>query len=334
MRYNPGRERLGPRTSLGSGLHQFFFPDAPAAALEGYLFAVVCCAAAFALRFVIEPFLEEHSAFLLFALSIAVSAIRAGFGPGVFATILGAIGGLYFFPPVGEIFFIAPEFRLTFIVELSLFLVVGVILSWLGGELRRLRWKAAAIAEDRKQILESITDGFEALDRDCRFVYVNQAAAELAKGAQADLIGGNIWDLIPEWRGTVVEQKFHEVLENCIPARFEYQSKDLRWLEFHVHPAKDGGLTVYFSDITGRKVVEQRLRETLSERDDALRDVQLLSGLLPICASCKRIRDEQGWQPLESYISGHSQATFTHGLCPDCARTYFNELHRMSKPPR
>ncbi len=331
MRYKP---RRNSRPSLGSALHRWLFPLAPAAAFKVYAFALVCCGAAFALRYAIEPFLHEHSAYLLFTLAIAVSAIRGGFGPGVFATILGAVGGLYFFPPVGEIFTIAPEFRLTFTVELLLFLVVGVILSWLGGELRHLRWKANDLAEDRKQILESITDGFEALDKDCRFVYINPAAAQLLNGRRSELIGANIWEEIPELRGTLIENKFHEVLENGTPVRFEYQSEGLQWLEFHVHPAKAGGLTAYFSDITGRKEVEQRLRETLAERDDALKDVRLLSGLLPICASCKRIRDESGWRQLETYISEHSQATFTHGLCPDCAKTYFNELHNLSHKPR
>lgn len=51
------------------------------------------------------------------------------------------------------------------------------------------------------------------------------------------------------------------------------------------------------------------------------RNVRVLSGLLPICAWCKRIRDEKGqWEQLELYISDHSEADFTHGMCPDCAR--------------
>ena len=55
------------------------------------------------------------------------------------------------------------------------------------------------------------------------------------------------------------------------------------------------------------------------------REVRLLSGLLPICAWCKRVRDEKDqWQPLEVYIHDHSEADFTHGLCPDCARELVN----------
>ncbi len=66
---------------------------------------------------------------------------------------------------------------------------------------------------------------------------------------------------------------------------------------------------------------ERALRLQLEE---ALARVKQLSGLLPICARCKKIRDEQGqWNPLEVYITERSEAGFTHGLCPECARDYF-----------
>jgi len=60
-----------------------------------------------------------------------------------------------------------------------------------------------------------------------------------------------------------------------------------------------------------------------SELQAALAEVHQLSGLLPICAWCKRIRDDDGnWQQIESYITVHSEADFTHGICPDCAQKH------------
>ncbi len=54
------------------------------------------------------------------------------------------------------------------------------------------------------------------------------------------------------------------------------------------------------------------------------KEVGLLEGLLPICASCKKIRDKNNeWQQLEAYISHHSEATFTHGMCPECAKKFY-----------
>jgi uncharacterized paraquat-inducible protein A len=65
------------------------------------------------------------------------------------------------------------------------------------------------------------------------------------------------------------------------------------------------------------------------EKDLALaeREVTLLSGLLPICANCKRIRDDHGdWQQVEVYISKHSQAEFSHGICPQCLQNLYPEI--------
>jgi hypothetical protein len=60
---------------------------------------------------------------------------------------------------------------------------------------------------------------------------------------------------------------------------------------------------------------------------DALANVKSLSGLLPICASCKKIRDDKGyWSQVESYIQKHSDATFTHGICPDCIKKLYPAL--------
>ena len=62
----------------------------------------------------------------------------------------------------------------------------------------------------------------------------------------------------------------------------------------------------------------------------ALQEVKTLSGLLPICSSCKRIRndDDNTWQQIEAYIASHSDADFTHGICPDCAHRLYPDLYR------
>ena len=68
------------------------------------------------------------------------------------------------------------------------------------------------------------------------------------------------------------------------------------------------------------------LKETIARLQQALDEVQLLKGLLPICASCKRIKDEhETWQVMESYITAHSGAKFSHGICPECMRKLYPE---------
>ncbi len=69
------------------------------------------------------------------------------------------------------------------------------------------------------------------------------------------------------------------------------------------------------------------LRSTIDDLQRARREVKQLGGLLPICANCKKIRDDTGyWNQLESYIKKHSEARFTHSLCPDCAKELYPEI--------
>ncbi len=69
-----------------------------------------------------------------------------------------------------------------------------------------------------------------------------------------------------------------------------------------------------------RKAIEEKRQKAVRDREQALEEIKILRGFLPICASCKKIRDDKGtWTQLEAYISDHSQAEFSHGLCPECA---------------
>ncbi len=73
------------------------------------------------------------------------------------------------------------------------------------------------------------------------------------------------------------------------------------------------------NDISGRKRDEAERERLVVERQKALWEVKALSGMLPICASCKKIRDDKGyWNQIENYIGTHTAATFSHGICPDC----------------
>lgn len=80
------------------------------------------------------------------------------------------------------------------------------------------------------------------------------------------------------------------------------------------------------TDVTIRKEAELENARLVAELRDALERVKRLQGLLPICAHCKKIRDDQGyWNQIENYISEHSEADFTHGICPECAEKYYKE---------
>ena len=84
------------------------------------------------------------------------------------------------------------------------------------------------------------------------------------------------------------------------------------------------GIVESFQDITLRKKMEAERERLIQELESALSEVRVLRGLLPICAACKKVRDEDGvWSEVENYISNRSEAEFTHGMCPDCLRKYY-----------
>ena len=73
--------------------------------------------------------------------------------------------------------------------------------------------------------------------------------------------------------------------------------------------------------------MRKRIKEEHEKLLHAMKEIKTLSGLLPICASCKKIRDDKGyWNQLESYIQKHSEAKFSHGLCPDCMEKLYGNL--------
>jgi hypothetical protein len=76
-----------------------------------------------------------------------------------------------------------------------------------------------------------------------------------------------------------------------------------------------------FGDLLRLRRANELLQTRTRELEGALAKIKTLSGLIPICASCKKIRDDNGyWQQLEQYLTEHSEADFTHGLCTDCLK--------------
>jgi GAF domain-containing protein len=68
------------------------------------------------------------------------------------------------------------------------------------------------------------------------------------------------------------------------------------------------------------------------ELEQALNEVKTLQGLMPICASCKKVRDDQGyWSEIEQYVEEHSKAQFSHGICPDCVKRLYPNLEKPNK---
>jgi PAS domain S-box-containing protein len=128
--------------------------------------------------------------------------------------------------------------------------------------------KQAAQQELHQQttnILESISDAFVAVDQDWRFTYVNPQAEQLLQKTRDELLGQKAWDVYPEVIGTTFYQEFYRAIAQKITVRFEEFFPTLNtWFEVHAYSSKNN-LSVYFRDITERKLAEEALRQREQE---------------------------------------------------------------------
>ena len=172
-------------------------------------------------------------------------------------------------------------------------------------------------------------------DESGRFVYVNQQLATRFCISVTDWLGKTDAELFPSETARAVEENDLSVLNDECTREIEEivptpDGKSRYWLS-HKFVLRDGdgqrqigGLSF---DITERKQAEQERERLLSELRDALSAVKTLKGLIPICASCKNIRDDEGyWKQIEFYLCEHSELEFTHGICPACLERLYPDF--------
>ena len=201
------------------------------------------------------------------------------------------------------------------------------------------RTKVQAELRKSEQRFQEFMDNSPALayikDDHGRFLYVNKRLAEEFERPVSDWLGRTDQDIIPADAARVLEDHdlsvFNDgqtrVLDEIVPLpsgsvrhylSYKFLLRDDRGTE------QLGGLSF---DITDRKKAEHERERLVSELQEALAQVKTLKGFLPICASCKNIRDDEGyWQQIESYLCDHADVEFSHGICPACIEKYYPEF--------
>ena len=113
--------------------------------------------------------------------------------------------------------------------------------------------------------------------------------------------------------------------------RHKLASGEIKDVEVFSGPISRDGEEMLFSiihDISERRTHEREREQLIVKLEQALAEIKTLRGILPICASCKKIRDAEGnWTILETYIRQYSEADFTHGICPDCVGQLYSDLN-------
>ena len=174
-----------------------------------------------------------------------------------------------------------------------------------------------------------MSDAVLVVDRQDRVLDLNPAARRLL-GVGPSAVGQPVAQALasrPEIRDTLSQPAVVEVQTEIV-----WKDPKPRYIELRVSALRDrrgerAGQFAVLREVTDRKQAEAERERLIAELRQALRDIKNLRGLLPICASCKKIRDDQGyWQSLEQYVTEHSEAQFTHGLCPECMMRLYPEF--------
>ncbi len=190
--------------------------------------------------------------------------------------------------------------------------------------------------EHFRRLFEDAPLAYQSLNADGRLLQVNTTWLKVLGYRRPEVIGRPFADFVapPD------VSRFYESFEKFKAAgemqgvQLDLKRKDgaLLTVEFHgrVHMNERGFVEqthCVFHDITTRKRAEEERKRLIDDLATALTEVKKLSGLLPICANCKKIRDDEGyWQQVEKYIQDRSEARFSHSICPECARKLYPEL--------
>ncbi len=196
------------------------------------------------------------------------------------------------------------------------------------------------VIDDRfKGLVENATDIIYWTDAKGFFTVVNPTAMRVMRFAEHELVGKHFTDLIEATHRAAALAFYQRQFRDRLPhSYYEFPAVtgtgSIVWFGQNVRALfDDAGLIIGFEavarDITERKALEQDRERLIDQLREALASVKVLRGLLPICACCKMVRNDQGyWQQIEGYLREHTDAEFTHGLCPGCLETYYKQIEQ------
>jgi PAS domain S-box-containing protein len=218
-------------------------------------------------------------------------------------------------------------------------LVPAIERELISAQTRRARHKAESAAQYLASIVESSEDAIYGKTLDSVIVSWNPAAERIYGYAAEEIVGRSIAILFPLDRRDELLEIMAGIRRGEIVGF--HQTERLRKdgtvipMSVTISPIRnlEGkviGASAIGRDISKLKKADDERLKLIDELTQALAHVKTLSGLLPICASCKRIRDDKGyWQQVETYITRHSEAVFTHGICPECLKTFNRDVDKL-----
>jgi two-component system, cell cycle sensor histidine kinase and response regulator CckA len=201
---------------------------------------------------------------------------------------------------------------------------------------RRRRRQAEADVAHLAAIVESSEDAIISTNFSGIVTSWNRGAERIFGYAPAEMVGHPVANLVPRECPNEMPGIWDQLKRGERVPRFEtrHLCKDGRRIDVSVaiSPIKDSlgqvaGASIIARDVTELKRSEAERLQLIAELTETLAKVRALSGLLPMCASCKKIRNDDGyWEQVETFIRNHSSADFTHSICPQCADRLYPDL--------
>ncbi len=195
----------------------------------------------------------------------------------------------------------------------------------------RLYEEAERLRAFNANIVNSIGEGISIIDTDGRFLFVNPRGAAIIGYTPEEMIGQNWRSFVSSEALALTEAEAANRLQGVAGQYETYgTARDGRHVPLIAssRPIFEAGRVIgtlsAFVDITELKRAEEERERLIAELKEALANIKTLKGLIPICASCKKIRTDEGfWQQVDVYIRDHSEVEFSHGLCPDCLKKLY-----------
>jgi PAS domain S-box-containing protein len=188
-----------------------------------------------------------------------------------------------------------------------------------------------------RALIEYSSDCITLTDVRGNVIYSSNASIALTGYTPDELIHRSIFDLVHPDDLAASRAVFTGCLRSAgqpytLELRLQHKDESYRWLQCvlqnRMHDPAVKALVLNYRDISDRKHLEAERDKLVAELTEAANSMKVLRGLLPICASCKQIRDEAGqWGPIEVYIRERSEAKFTHGICPECKTRLYPDLN-------
>ena len=224
-------------------------------------------------------------------------------------------------------------YRRTFI--LAVFVMFGIVVSRIMTKREKAEIALHESERNYRDLFENANDAIFILDSELNYTNVNQKAIDLFGYSREEFLQLNVKDVIPPEQYQKSDIEFLKLNEKKKYEKFvgKQRTKDGRWLDIEVNSSaivKNGkviGSRDIVRDITARRNAEAKKEELIAELQNALAEIKTLRGIVPICSYCKKVRDDEGyWNQVDAYIQKHTEAKFSHSICPKCAEKYFSEL--------